>query len=283
MSKGGVSKARNKGIELARGTYLMFCDSDDYVENDWCSQLYETIKLKGNVLPVSGIRTVYNTSEKEEEVLKVFTQRDTFDKDQYFETYKKGLSGSLCCKIYNRKIIIENSIYFDENVDRGEDLLFNLSYMNYVNAFVTIPSLTYNYVQSNVNSLMNQYRNELFEITVILYDAWKKYFKQNNVNGSQIEEFATFYYLEFLHVFKNTFKEHNKETLIKKLNFNNQILNSSKLIECLELADLTQEDNRYVSLLKMKNYYVVWCFEQALKTKKYLYGLKSVTSQRDYN
>ena len=42
----------------------MFRDSNDYVENNWCSQLHETIKLYGNVLPVSGIRIVYKSLKK---------------------------------------------------------------------------------------------------------------------------------------------------------------------------------------------------------------------------
>jgi hypothetical protein len=136
----------------------MFCDSDDFVESNWLSQLYETINQGRKVLPVSGIKFVYNIKKQNKEIIKVFTQKLTFDKSKYFETYKKGLSGSLCCKIYERKIIIENSIFFHENINRGEDLLFNLSYMGFVDSFITIPSYSYNYVHCNENSLMNSYR-----------------------------------------------------------------------------------------------------------------------------
>ena len=41
VDNGGVSRARNIGIENATGQFLMFCDSDDYASKDWCKLLLE--------------------------------------------------------------------------------------------------------------------------------------------------------------------------------------------------------------------------------------------------
>ena len=44
---GGVSSARNIGLDNATGTYIMFCDSDDYVDPTWCEKLYNSIIKRG--------------------------------------------------------------------------------------------------------------------------------------------------------------------------------------------------------------------------------------------
>ncbi len=51
----GVSSARNLGIENSRGKYIMFCDSDDYVKNTWCEELYKLIKDNNNSYIVCGV------------------------------------------------------------------------------------------------------------------------------------------------------------------------------------------------------------------------------------
>lgn len=273
QKNGGVSRARNKGIKLAQGDFLMFCDSDDYVEKNWCSQLIEAVKKDNRVLPVSGIKLIYNLKEKRE-VIKTFSQNVKIGKDEYFEIYKKELSGGLWCKIYDRHIIEENSLDFDVNVSRAEDLLFNLKYITYMDSIVTVPAVTYNYVHSNENSLINRYRIDLSDINILVYSAWKEYLNQINADREKFGELATYFYFHFLGVLKNTFDERNKDNLLKKLKQNHNILNSKEFSECLELADTSKENAKYINLLKRKNYYIVWFVEQAIRVKKKLTNKK---------
>lgn len=84
---GGVSSARNRGIEEAAGEYLMFVDSDDTVEPDYCEKMLDAMESTGVRLVVCGfhhwyvgrdvvkktdVRHIYETAQYAEEFLKLY-------------------------------------------------------------------------------------------------------------------------------------------------------------------------------------------------------------------
>lgn len=131
---GGVSSARNAGIERASGEYLTFVDSDDFLEP-------ETLNLSifdGNydVIRIPCNRNSENYCIDNEIML---------NSQQAVESaLKKHLFFACWGRLYKRSII--GNIRFREDLRMGEDLLFFIEVLPYVNSFHVIPgNVGYNY------------------------------------------------------------------------------------------------------------------------------------------
>lgn len=146
QQNGGVSVARNRGLERALGDFITFIDSDDWVETDYLQKLYESIDDR--IMPLCGLQIQSLEGKTYDYAVKnVLYQMDENITDLIVEQWSSGLLAGPVCKLYERSIIEVHKIRFPINTNWGEDLIFNYNYFQYIDKIKGIPFVLYHVIK----------------------------------------------------------------------------------------------------------------------------------------
>lgn len=196
---GGVSSARNLGIQKVTGKYLMFLDADDYFADDYVETMMDCA-VKFNSDLVTSDYTEVNNDREIKQFEKSLGQKPIIDleKDKYMPLFLKSAHfNSSCRKLILYDLIKKNSIMFNENLKYGEDMLF--SFEMYINSKkpIYITNFGYYYFIHN-NSAMHKECLDLYkkhyDDNYAIYDYIKHEYDliDDHLNCLEYKTFVTF-------------------------------------------------------------------------------------------
>lgn len=180
---GGAPSARNEGILRAKGEYLYFPDSDDWLEPDYLRDIYDLAVRTNTQLVISGFVMEYFEDNCEQSYTVQVPEQVFLTKQEVRENLHNYFNNMMMAvpwnKLYKADYIIEKQLFFPNM--KWDDLHFNMEVIMDIERVAISNSFGYHFFRSRKGSetttvfdgMLYQKRREQFEHILKVYSYWE--------------------------------------------------------------------------------------------------------------
>lgn len=188
----GVSNARNMGIQIAKGDYIMFCDIDDYYDENVIPTITRRIIQENPDLLIFGRKDIQGNKLICKYPIEKITK--TLNNIEYLEKFfcNGNHTYSVCNKVYKRSIIKRYNIKFNSQITLSEDTLFNLEYISHCKIFLVEQNCYYMRQYNEGSTIFRKNINFYWDNTKII-KIFTKSVEDENLYCKAIQELYKHY------------------------------------------------------------------------------------------
>lgn len=225
-SNGGLSDARNYGLERANGEFVYFMDSDDWIERDLVEKTIELLEKQHLNVVIFGY--IQDDEDKEgnlvasTETIPQLRSLRKRDSSVEVDAHLLGLLGYAWNKVYRRSFLKVNNLNFEKGISLVEDILFNVQIYQKLNEIYFINKAFYHYLNRPNATLIKQFHPDSFQLKLKrnkviqqLFENWNFQNKEEIIAFSQIHGIR--YCIHNMFSYKNDLSFREKTTYIQEM------------------------------------------------------------------
>lgn len=243
-ANGGVSSARNVGLDNAAGEYLTFIDADDWISVDCFEKGFPLLKRDNLDILQYSYKMV---SEGDESLISVHDYecaptgwKDFVQKDHF-----------LVCvwgNFIRMSIVEKHHLRFNEKLHLAEDQLFIMTAMTLSERIAQTKEIYYNYFQNSESATHNSQMEDILKSS----DALLWFGRSNVLFKPHIDRMIAYFYIDFLSIYKVSEDELDRIFCEAKIQFRNLSSFSSRLLYICSFIGMRNASKILVSYLAFK-------------------------------
>ncbi len=278
---GGLSSARNAGMDIATGEYVGFVDSDDWVRNDMYEKLYTSAVKYQSDMVMTGFYREYESGTVVENPLilsdKYYENEEVIDKILIpmigaDSNARDDIEIDMCVwrNIYRSDLLKENNIQFiSERLYISEDIVFHLEVFRYVKSVSVVKDFLY-YYTVNVQSLTQVYKADRFNKECILFEYVRDRLYSLGLYEKSIERFKRAFIGRARVCIIKEARDNFEASILKRISNIRKITKNEILSDCLKDYPIRNYLlKQKVVAYCMKYHFAVLLFICAVKHKRH--------------